>query len=107
MNAKLRAAALHRLALATDSIPSEEKVTIYIENTAGFSDDTFTRACRALEKTSSWFPKCAELRAACIEAQPHERPIQWQGEPVSKERAADWLAQIRAAAGIKAPRVKP
>lgn len=108
MNSHLRTQALERLALATDSALSDDKIALYIENTTGFSDDTFVKACRALELTATWFPKCAELREACIAARPAEMPIQRPDfTPLSPERAAYWLGEIRKAAGIRDPKVKP
>ena len=108
MNAKIRIAALFRLALATDSVVSDDKAAIYIENTEGFDDDTFVAACRSLEKSATWFPKCAELRAACAACQPKDKPIQRPlVTPMSQERAEYWLEKIRVSAGIAKRRVKP
>lgn len=108
MNAVVRTAALQRLGLATDSTVSDEKLAVYLENTETFSDETFVKACRSLEKTSAWFPKCAELRAACITCQPQQKPVgRIVFAPLSQERSEFWLEKIRIAAGIRKHRVKP
>ena len=101
MNIDIRTDALERLATATRENISADAIGVYLENTATFSDDVFVKACRHLERTSAWFPKCAELRTACIACQPQPTPTpRVSFAPSSKERSEFWLEKIRRAAGI-------
>ena len=108
MNTQQRAEALMRLARCTREVVDEDTVALYLEKTQGFNDATFLRACAELENRATWFPKVAELRAACVAEQPQARPVQRLSVPqLTKEQSEFWLAKIRAAAGIKTRKVQP
>lgn len=62
---KIRLEALTRLALATREKPEPQTYVVYLENTVRVRTDVLIEACRRLEKSSTWFPKVAELLAEC------------------------------------------
>ena len=70
---KGRETALMAVAVATRERLDEAILRVYLEDerVAGFSDEDFAAACKAL-MVADWFPKLGELVRACANAR-HER----------------------------------
>lgn len=97
-----RVKALTRLALATREKMEAASYVIYVEDTAWFSTDVLTEACRRLETSSAWFPKVSELIEECRMVAQRKQEQRGQKllrapipDPVSPEKMQEFMAQIR------------
>lgn len=99
-----RNSALTRLGIATrDKLDTEARL-VYLEDTQRIDTAVFVEACRRLEKAAQFFPKVAELIAACDVVAKEIRIREEQLRPrlaapdePDDARKAMWMAKIRAA----------
>ena len=99
-----RFGALARLAAATREKVEKETYAVYLDDTKHIAVDVLELAAHRLEKSSTWFPKVAELIAMCNVVLTEQRVRREQQQPrlaptdtPSPERMAELMAKIRAA----------
>jgi hypothetical protein len=99
-----RVQALTRLAIATREKAEPQTFAVYLDDTSRVSTHVLLEACRRLEKSSTWFPKVAELLEQCnLVAKEHQiraelnRPrLREASYEASEEKKAQFREQWKA-----------